>query len=350
MTSQALAKVLVVVLATLVALGAGELVLRIAWHNPYRRETPDHVIKLKKHHPNTDHSFSRELLDGSDERIRLRTDARSYIVPSFQYDDPDLTIAFLGGSTTECLAVREEIRFAALVSTLLSADGRKVNTLNVARSGNNLHDCLNVLLNHVVNDRPDVAVLMEASNDVGYLRHDGNYLRSMGRTASLKDLGVWFVQITSARSSVVGLVRKSMSRTSLRPVDPSTDWRQTQTPMDPAQAEMYRQRLRAFVHICRDFGMTPVLMTQPFSEQKTPLTPEWLDDTAQHQFNEIIREVGRDEDAMVIDLVRCLEVEVPGWKEPGKVFYDAIHVTDEGSRAYARCIADRLRTSIPKRP
>jgi lysophospholipase L1-like esterase len=350
MKSQALSKVLIVVLSILVALGAVEIVLRIAWHNPYLHESPDHLVKLKTHHPNTSHSFSRALLGGGDERIRLRTDERSYILPSFQHDDPDAAIAFLGGSTTECLAVREELRFPALVSTLLSKDGLEVNTLNVARSGNNVHDCLNVLLNHVVVDRPDIAVLMEGSNDVGYLRHDGDYVRSMGHTASLKDLAVWFVQIASARSSIMGLVRKSANTTAFRPKDPATDWRQSAAPMEAAWADMYRQRLKAFVHICRDFGIVPVLMTQPFSDQKTSLTPAWLDATAQDQFNEIIREVGGAEDVPVIDLVRYLKEEVPRWNEPDTVFYDAIHVTDNGSRLYARHIADQLKPLISQRP
>jgi lysophospholipase L1-like esterase len=349
MFSRLLERVLIVTLATFIALAVGEAVLRLAWHNPYRRESPDDLVALKKHHANTDRSFSRALLNGSDERIRLRTDGRSYILPSFQHDDPEATVVFLGGSTTECFAVREDLRFPALVSTLFSEQGLEVNTLNISRSGANLHDCLNVLLNHAINDHPDIAVLMEASNDAGYLRHDGNYLRSMGRTASMKDLAKWAVQIASARSHVIGLVRKSASSHLLRPADPARDWRQTATPVDSARAEMYRRRLRVFVHMCRDFGIVPVLMTQPFSRQTTSLTPAWLDATAQDQFNEIVREVGRAEGAPVIDLVRYLQEEIPGWNEPNRIFYDAIHVTDNGSRVYAGYIADRLRPLILER-
>src|SRR5437867_8610086 len=82
----------------------------------------------------------------------------------------DATVAFLGGSTTECVAVQEDLRFPALVSVLLAQQGLKVNTLNAGRSGNALHDALNNLLNHVINDHPDFVVLMHVSNDIGYLR------------------------------------------------------------------------------------------------------------------------------------------------------------------------------------
>jgi hypothetical protein len=53
---------------------------------------------------------------------------------------------------------------------------------------------------------------------------------------------------------------------------------------------------------------------------------------------------------MVIDLVNYLAEEIPDWNAPGRIFYDAIHVTDEGSKVYARCIADRLRPLVHRRP
>ena len=37
----------------------------------------------------------------------LRVDRQGFIMPSKIHDHPDLTIAFLGGSTTECIYVDE---------------------------------------------------------------------------------------------------------------------------------------------------------------------------------------------------------------------------------------------------
>ncbi|MGH7821831.1 MAG: hypothetical protein ACREQ9_18870 [Candidatus Binatia bacterium] len=70
---------------------------------------------------------------------------------------------------------------------------------------------------------------------------------------------------------------------------------------------------------------------------------------AQPRFNDFIREIGAEEGALVIDLVRFLEAEVSGWNEPMKIFYDGMHVTDEGSRAYATHIAERLATEVLSR-
>ena len=331
-----------VLIATLVTLGVAELGLRLLWHNPYRRESPDHLLKILMQHPNTDYSYSRALLDPENSRVRLRTDARSYILPSFQYGNPDATIAFLGGSTTECSAVQEDVRFPALVSTLLAKQGLKVNTLNAARSGNTLHDSLNILLNHVVEDRPDVVVFMEASNDIGVLNREGHYRSRMGSPVSSKDLAKWFMQMASSDLYLAALVRRSAAATIFHPQDPGRDWRHDRSLIDKLPVALYRQRLKAFIHICRDFGIQPVLMTQPFSGSTTSLTPAWIDRTAQDRFNTIIRAVGEEEGIPVIDLVRHLQERVPEWNEPMEIFYDAIHVTDKGSQVYAQHIAERL--------
>ena len=340
-------KLLILFLATFVALVAAELVVRLVWHNPYRHEAADHVLKVRMHHPSTDHVF-RTHIDSTEARVRLRTNQRSYIFPWSQFDHPDATVVFFGGSTTECLAVPEDTRFPALVSDLLAQDGLHVNTLNVARAGNNVHDAINVLINHVVTDQPDIAVLMEASNDIGVMRSAGGYGPSMGEPASLKLLAKWLVQITSSHSSLVGLVREAAIPDGLRPKDPATDWRQTAAPVDSADVRMYRSRLKAFVHICRDFDIVPVLMTQPYSRYRTALTPAWLDETAQDQFNDVIRAVGKSEGVLVIDLVAHLRADVTDWDQPNEIFYDAIHVTNRGSQVYAEYIALELRPLVAK--
>jgi hypothetical protein len=73
----------------------------------------------------------------------------------------------------------------------------KVNTLNAGRSGNTLHDSINILLNHVIDDRPNIAVLMHATNDIGVLIRDGNYRSRMGRPVSIADFGKWSLQMAS---------------------------------------------------------------------------------------------------------------------------------------------------------
>ena len=341
-------KFLAVFVAFALALVLAELGLRFLWANPFRGTLPDDVVKIRTNHPNIDMRLNRGLINSADPWINLRTDARGYIRPSFQFKNPDATVAFLGGSTTQCSAVKEKLRFPALVSTLLSEQGLKVNTLNAAYAGNTLHDALNILINHVVQDRPDWVVLSHATNDVGVLAKQGSYRSRMGRPVSLGGIGKWLMQMASGRLYLAGLVR-SFSLTMKSPRDPAyLAWRN-----DPAHADLpfdlYRQRLRAFVHLCRDFGMKPVLMTQPLSGEKSDLTPEWADLGAQGRCNAIIRSVGKELNVPVIDLVRDLHQNVPDWDKDENVFYDGMHVNDQGSRIYAEYIATQLRELILNR-
>src|SRR5688500_9278916 len=103
----------VAVAAVIAATCVCEAVLRVLWHNPYRHELPDHVLKLPFNHPRTDHVFDRSKIGANPRTVRFRTDSRSYILPSDQYRHPQSTVVFLGGSTTACEAVQEPLRFPA---------------------------------------------------------------------------------------------------------------------------------------------------------------------------------------------------------------------------------------------
>ncbi len=329
--------------ASVLTLLAAEVLLRAAWHNPYRGER-DHVLILPKIFPGMVRSYSRQLVDPDHASVSLRTGPRSYVLPSFQYADPQVTIAFLGGSTTECAAVKEELRFPALVADLLGERSIRANTLNGSRSGNNVHDSLNFLLNHLVDDRPDFALMMHATNDVGRLTHDGSYAASMGAPLGPSHLQRWLKHALSRSSYLVAFARERLSAYDFRPepLAPGVAARDTPERADRLPIDLYRQRLHAFVGLARAFGIRPVLVTQPLSSHVTSLTPRWHDLGAQARLNEVARQVGAAEQVTVIDLVRHLETEVPGWNEPQELFYDGMHVNDRGSRVYAEYIARRL--------
>ena len=138
-------------------------------------------------------------------------------MPSRRFETPDATVAFLGGSTTECFAVREELRFPARVSYLLEKKGLKVNTLNAAKSGNTTHDSINVLLNHVIQDRPNVVVLMEAWNDIGILREYMSYAPRMGETQNFFHLAQFVLEKASSTFYFMGLLRQWTTSGTLRP-------------------------------------------------------------------------------------------------------------------------------------
>jgi lysophospholipase L1-like esterase len=219
-----------------------------------------------------------------------------------------------------------------------------VNTLNAAHSGNTIHDSLNIFLNRAVSDHPDVAVMMHATNDVGLLAESRDYSTRMAQAVGLGDAIRWVGQVGSSRVYLLGWLRRWLITRPLREVEGTRG--AGGYAVVASVAEEYRARLRAFVAICRAFGIEPVLMTEPLATFQTELTPRWADAGAQSVFNDFIRQIGLDEGVLVIDLVRFLEEDVPEWNEPMKLFYDGMHVNDLGSQSYAEHIAARLAAEV----
>lgn len=335
-----LARLVVALLSSLIAVALCEGTLRVFWHNPYRYEQLIPVLRLPIQHARTNYLFNRSAIDNEKPWVRFETDERSYIMPSRRFETPDATVAFLGGSTTECFAVREELRFPARVSYLLEKKGLKVNTLNAAKSGNTTHDSINVLLNHVIQDRPNVVVLMEAWNDIGILKEYMSYASRMGETQNFFHLAQFVLEKASSTFYFMGLLRQWTTSGTLRPnYSASANYNRA---VKPLRVEEYENRVRAFVRISRAFGIQPVLMTQPAANYRNALTPDWGELKNQEVFNNIVRKVGVEEDAVVIDLVRYLIENIEAWDQPMKIFYDGVHVNDHGSEVYAEHIAKYL--------
>jgi lysophospholipase L1-like esterase len=318
-----------------------EVGLRVLWENPYAGEDPDQLLKIAIQHPGANSWIDRSAFDTEIPRVRFRADDRAYIEPARVHADPQVSVTFLGGSTTACNAVREELRFPALVGSLLSERGIRTNGLNAARSSGTLHDSLNVFLNHIVQDEPDIVVVMHATNDIGILKQERGYARRSGAPVAVLDLAKWSLQILSGHSSLVALARRAQVPTERRggfdAMEEKNAADQPKVPTDP-----FRARLETFVESARSFGIEPVLMTQPLSSSRNALTPDWADLGNQDIFNAVIRQVASEKNALLIDLVSHLQRDVPGWDEPMHIFYDGMHVTDLGSEVYAKHIADQL--------
>jgi lysophospholipase L1-like esterase len=328
-------------LSLLIAAVLAEGLVRVAWDNPFRQESTDHLVTLQMHHANRDLPVDRRQLRPDSPVGRIRTDGRSYIQPSNMIEDPDVKIVFLGGSTTECGALDEEKRFPALVGEMLRDQGIRALTLNVSRAGNTVHDSLNVLLNHVVEDEPDVVVMMHAANDIGVLSRDGSYDSRNGGASTMQVAARWFLQAASRRSDLAGVLRWVVT---IQPPPGGGFDERADIPRESANisGEPFSARVRAFIGVARGFGIEPVLMTQPAISVRAAGMPDWIDARNQEIFNQLIREVAQAEDVVLVDLAAHVVTEVESWNEPDVVFYDGIHVSAAGSRIYAEYITRRL--------
>jgi len=299
----------------------------------------------------------------------LRVDRQGFIMPSKIHERPDLTMAFLGGSTTECTYVDENLRFPYLAGRLIEAQtGLKVNSYNAGRSGNNTLHCLNILLNKVVNLKPNIVVLMENINDLAILMYEKTYWNTnpsrspiQERLPSFKTVGqdlrqtfylvrdLTFPNLARATKGLFHSDRKGKA-------DEFKNVRGQKITIDQdLLVREFTLNLQTFINICRARGITPVLMTQAtrLTDNPDPLIKKMMHNLevtqgityaefkgAFDRLNQTIREVGAKNGVLVIDLAK----EIPPVKEN---ICDVAHYNNQGSRRVAAQIAAHLTPMIP---
>jgi lysophospholipase L1-like esterase len=351
-----------------------EKILALKNHNQRNPTGIQRYIKLREFNP-----LYRDVLVPDQGAMRmsdglvqkpyvLRVDRQGFIMPSKVHEHPDLTMVFLGGSTTECTYVDENLRFPYLAGRLLEPQtGLKVNAYNAGRSGNNTLHCINVLMNKVVNLKPDVVVLMENINDLAILMYDKTYWNDNPSRSPIiekkpnfktvgKDLEQTFHLVRDLTFPNLSYAIKGLFHSGDKSQgDEFKEVRGKKITID--QELLVREftlNLKTFINICRARGITPVLMTQAsrLTDHPDPLIQKMMHKLAASQgiryadfkgafdrLNQTIREVGAENQVLVIDLARV----IPPAKEN---ICDVAHFSDQGSRLVAAEIARALKPAI----
>ncbi len=327
-------------------------------------------IRLKEHKPLMDITARpsdeyMKTVDGLVQKAyRFRADENAFVMPSMVHQRADATIVFLGGSTTECIYVDEELRFAYLAGRRLEeATGLKINSCNGGVSGNVTLHSVNILLNKVVPLGPRAVAMMHNVNDLVTLLYMGTYwsdhfsrsLITVGPdgdprrsfSQKLRCMGYDFCD-----AFVPNLTRRIQSL-GVRAGGGWDEWSQVRgRKIDydaAALAAQFERSLRAFVALCRVYDIQPVLMTMSSRLTDKP-DAIVLDGVAQvfgtrdgyagfkagfDRFNQTIRDVGRSENVPVIDLA----AKIP---QDNRHMYDAVHFNDHGSTVAAGIIAKEM--------
>lgn len=316
-------------------------------------------------------SESLAYSDGYLERRRYlyEVDDAGFLMPSRVHSDPEVTIIFQGGSTTETTLVDPELRFSYLAGRLLEqATGKRVNSYNAGVSGSFTLDSINSLLNKLVPMRPTFVVMMEAINDLQTLmfNHNSYYGRARNPVQEVE-------QRRGRRNPAVlpslmqfgqAVIRRTVPHLSSRfaelmgtlhgrsqEIDEFAAVRHERRSVDPeAIRAHFRRNVTLYIRIARAFGTTPILMTQ--ANRFYDESPEWhayikanveartslpFDVYRQlhRSLNDVIREVAVDEHALVIDLER----RIPARSE---FIHDPVHFNNNGSRLAGRIISEEI--------
>lgn len=363
----------------LLALGLAGTELTLGWLRDdttaqSRFVTYDRQIRLREWRPNTwwRYAAPKARLETPGEIVRaiyrIETDADGFIKPSRIHAAPDLTIVFLGGSTTECMYVDAENRFPFLAGRLLEErTGLKINSLNGGKAGNNVTHINLALASKVVPLQPDYVVLMEGVNDMGLLDREGTYWVEWDTTfshlidheLSFEKIGTDLRNLLLPRTYEAVRVASRNAEFKLRGFKLTGDAHAADIARARGESAMadnlvvYRAAVTQFVTTAKAWGIKPILMTQLLQGEAgtqgsltegnyfdpTVLAARGLTPQSAKQkhalYNGVIRDVARTQDVPLIDLDALVPADA-------STVYDGMHFHDTGSRRVAEVIAAQL--------
>lgn len=262
-------------------------------------------------------------------------------------------IFFVGGSTTENIALPDEETFPAIVEAELQPRVTpRLRCVNAGLSGNLVSDTFSIVAHRVLPLEPDLVVALEGINDMcaGLAGPDEEPRPLTPSSPGLLE-GSRLAQLlgrVTDRLSDDGRAERLRARRLSSPFTPG---------LDPSRGlPRYRRYLRLLAAVCKDAGVPLLLLTMP-SSYAEPMAPGldarlWMGyqdhgrvnaDVATMRrgldlFNEATREVAREEGALLLDLAGALPKDLLH-------FYDDCHYTARGSRV----VAERIMQFVAER-
>ncbi len=352
-----------------------EYFLSRQYENVQKKSGVKRSIRLREHQPDQDmylipDSDNMKKADSLEQKqYRFRTDNNGFVRPSDIHVKPELTIVFLGGSTTECMYVDEELRFPYYTGKLLEKEsGLKVNSYNSGVSGNNSMHSNDILLNKVIPLHPDYAILHHNINDITILLIQGGYwndhfnrsliYKTLLQKDSTKDFSI-HSKLKAVKDLICpNLYRAIQSFWGNKKLADRDEWEEFRGKKITINKKFilseFRKSLNTFINICRVHEIVPILMTQASRLKKEPdqniaeivfhLKRDFGIEYDQFReihcdMNETIRRVALDNKVTLVDL----EKEIP--KEKSHI-YDVAHYNNEGSKAVAEIVAGKVFTLL----
>lgn len=315
-------------------------------------------LRLREYGPNRSlvltpdaNAIDTSLLDSK--TYQLATNNAGFIVGPQQAKEAKCDILFFGGSTTECAYVDDSLRFPVLVG---KAMGKTVGAS--AYGGNHSYHSLVSLLGAGLKEKPQTVVWMHAINDFSLLAKTGSYFVSPANRKVLFEekqqtqpsfVQRWKkVQGALIMAAVPNLYKriKAFGQKNGGSVDEWAGYRDLPHVPDSLIQQQFRASLSSFVAIAKAHQIEVVLMTQfnRISVKNIDIvkslgggsnyTPQQFV-RLYASLNQIVREVAHAENVQCIDLDNA----VP---DNPHLFYDAVHLTNAGSRFVADLIAGEI--------
>ncbi|MEX2048872.1 MAG: GDSL-type esterase/lipase family protein [Gemmatimonadota bacterium] len=347
-----------------------------------------------------------ELMPGVEGTAEFRTNAHGMRGADLGADGSEYRILTFGGSTAQNIYLDQSEAWPTLVGSLLgpTADGRRTWSGSVGRSGATARTNV-VQFRHLVPSLPriDAAVMLLGVNDLGaalrqawayetppsladpaverahvrqgFVRVPGKIQDQFpeyeeGLVPLYRRLALWHVARLSRDAWIMrsgGLRQDRFGQTLVTWRAHRRNSRLVHDSLPPLEAPLaeYRGYLESMADIAEEHGVRLVLMTQPVL-WRADLTAEeeallWMGGTGDFQsdptqayfapgplaegmraYNSVLLDVCRERGVECVDLAAVVPADT-------SMFYDDVHPTEAGSRAFADALAAYLRETPPYR-
>jgi len=329
-------------LGCLLALGAGEAVLR--FYNPFgfRIKGDNIVLPVGMRYE----IENQGAYPGLDDRIIHLKNSLGFRGPE-PPPDPErrLSILTVGGSTTECFYLSEGKTWPDVLASRLEASFPRLWLNNAGLDGHSSYGHTILVRDYLLGLKPKVIVFLVGINEIGLEKHRPFDESIKPRTGGLNfGSPVRLITSLAAYSEVVslGLNLYRYHLASGHRLEPPREYGRRHAPHGPVpqnrlQAvqekeapflEAYGERLSNLIRLCRRDGVRPVMVTQPtLNSDQVWITLE--------AYNEVTRRVCAQEEVPVVDAGRLMA------NRP-EYFYDYVHFTNLGARVLGELIAAEL--------
>jgi lysophospholipase L1-like esterase len=362
-----LKKLALLVIGSAFALCLGELLLRI--YDPLPARLRGNHIELVT---NTTIEIENEKFDKLDEHIRKSTNAIG-----FRGENPPagfdryLTIAAVGGSTTECYYLSDGKTWPERIGNLLKGTFTHVWINNAGFDGHTTFGHTVLLHEYLRDIKPKVALFLVGVNEVGLSKpnlYDDFFVNIVARSkAAPREPSLWQAiksgkevfptlaahsRLANAALTVnrsISAIRGGLSHSQMDlryvgPVGLTAD--EMARELDEHHRlflPLYTSRLNRMLDLTQDAGILPVLVTQPAlgGYGRDPTTGVDLGVTGGFYwdrlelYNDVTRRVAAARQVAVVDLAR----EMP---KDSRYYYDWFHFSNDGAILVAELVAAGL--------
>ena len=324
-------------------------------------------INLREHVPNqiskyTPDNYYMSLTDTNlleQKPYQLMTDENGFIIGNNNLKknyNNKIDFIFFGGSTTECLYMDQEKRFPYLLSQLLKRrDGKDIYSLNAGVSGNHsIHTLLNLISKTLV-IKPKYVFFMNNANDIHLVSKNLSLFFPPESRAIIKKDEIGFKTfLVYLKNLIIPNLYSAYKRfinANIHSSDEFFTLRKNINKIEDMKKVIntdFKSSVKSFIYIVRSWNLEPILLTQfgRFYKEDKYVSDLYkkLNPSIEYKYivelfhytNNIIREIAKEENVLLIDLEKELR---PFSKN---VMYDPSHLNSKGSEIVANYIAEQI--------